>query len=151
MKLWHAWASLAVLFLILEMFTPSFFLACFGAAFIAVAIASALNASATVQLVVFSATTLFFFFIIRPLVLRLLYRHSSQVATNVEALPGKIGIVSDAIDQAKNKGRVKVNGDDWKALSEKDTMVPEGTKVKVLRIDGTKLWVEPLNADKEEK
>lgn len=40
-----------------------------------------------------------------------------------------------------NKGRVTLEGTDWAARSEDGSKIPEGTPVKVVRIDGAKLIV----------
>lgn len=44
-----------------------------------------------------------------------------------------------------NYGRVKVNGEEW--LAEAETRIPAGSKVRVIKVDGTKLVVEQFTKE----
>ncbi len=56
-------------------------------------------------------------------------------------LSGVVGVVVKAINPPE-AGRVKVTGEEWRA--EAGVPIEEGVKVKVVRVDGTRLIVEPL-------
>lgn len=58
--------------------------------------------------------------------------------TNIDRIIGKKGVVTEEI--TKNTiGEVKVDGKKWSAYSDED--LPEGTQVKILKIDSVKLNV----------
>ena len=59
------------------------------------------------------------------------YRKSDKVKTNVDALVGSKGRVTEIIDFKKNTGRVFVNGDDWKAESENGEIIQQDEQIKV--------------------
>jgi len=61
-------------------------------------------------------------------------------------LPGAIGVVLESIEPAK-MGRVKVQGEEWRA--EAAVPLAEGVKVKVVKVDGTHLVVEPLEEGRQ--
>jgi membrane protein implicated in regulation of membrane protease activity len=56
---------------------------------------------------------------------------------------GKTGRVSERIDRAANTGRVIVEGDDWRAVSENDVPIESGARVEIIRVDSTILLVRP--------
>ena len=69
-----------------------------------------------------------------------------NVVTNSNAIIGKEGIVIKEIDGKTGKvGQVKVLGDTWSAICEDSNIViPVDSTVKVSKIDGVKLIVEPI-------
>jgi len=71
-------------------------------------------------------------------------RHGKQVQTNVEALIGKKGIVIEDIIPHQKVGRIKIEGEDWMAISV-DQEITEGTLVKILGVDGAKLIVSKVD------
>ncbi len=142
MNLWHWWIIAGVILFILEIFTPGFILACFGVACAVTALASYLGCSIKMQIVIFSAANIIIFFGIRPFFLKFLSSNKHAVRTNTEALIGKIGIVTESIDPNSDIGRVKVGGEDWRAISNSNTKISAGQKIMVKKVDGTKLFVD---------
>ena len=61
-----------------------------------------------------------------------------KVNTNLDRIIGSKGIVTEDISKDKN-GEVKVDGKRWSAYS--DENLPEGTMVKIVKIDSVKLSV----------
>jgi len=66
-----------------------------------------------------------------------------KTATGKEEMIGASGTVTTAL-QAGAEGMVRVHGELWRAQSSQP--VPEGQSVKVLRVEGLKLYVEPAEA-----
>jgi membrane-bound serine protease (ClpP class) len=64
-----------------------------------------------------------------------------KTATGVEELLGEEGIVTIALS-GTGEGMIRVHGELWQATSR--SQIPVGAKVRVLRVDGLKLDVEPL-------
>src|SRR6266581_2527266 len=57
-------------------------------------------------------------------------------------LAGRVGIVSERIDPGTGKGRVVVEGEDWRAAALMDAPLEPGTRVMVVRVEGATLYVD---------
>jgi membrane protein implicated in regulation of membrane protease activity len=60
----------------------------------------------------------------------------------VEALLGRTGTVTEAIEPGTGRGRVLIEGEDWRGMTLDAQALPAGTKVSVVQVDGTQLVVE---------
>ncbi len=73
----------------------------------------------------------------------------NQLAPGVGAdrLVGLTAIVTSTIDpdDTERRGRVKVEGEVWSALTDVDQALPEGTKVTITEMAGTRVRVAPLS------
>ena len=67
--------------------------------------------------------------------MRFLDKKSKDVKTNADALVGRKGVVSERIDAAQHTGRVAIDGDDWKAVSENGEVIEKGTEVEIVKLD----------------
>lgn len=146
MEIWHIWIIIAVILLIVEIFTTGFLTAALALGCIVAAIAAYFNFGVEIQLLSFSIGTLIGFFGVRPFMLRYAHRKSEKIKTNAHALIGKTGKVIETIDHYNNLGRVSVEGEDWKAETETNETLAVGERVEVVNINSTILIVKPLNA-----
>jgi membrane protein implicated in regulation of membrane protease activity len=133
-----------MLLLIVEIFIPTFFAACLAIGCLLAGICSVLKFGLEAQLIAFSVGTLLSIFSVCPFMIKYAHRKSKRVSTNVDALAGKTGIVTVTIDNSLNKGRVLVEGDDWKAIAVNDEIIPEGERIEVVKVNSTILIVKPL-------
>lgn len=78
----------------------------------------------------------------RPIALKYLHRGEDHRVSNVEALIGREGRVTDKIE-ANGYGRVKVDGDSWKAKSANGAEIRQNTDVRILSINSVIITVEP--------
>ena len=63
---------------------------------------------------------------------------------------GKTAIVTKNIDNLNGTGEVKIHGEIWRAVNEKDEeIIEKEKKVEVLRIDGVKLIVKLADENKK--
>ena len=95
------------------------------------------------QLITFAISTSVSLFIIRPILLKR-GDNEEKIKTNTDALIGRTGTVVEAIDNNTQKGRVLIDGDQWKAYSNTTEFIPENTKVEVTSIDSTILTVKKI-------
>ncbi len=65
-------------------------------------------------------------------------------ATNADRVIGADAVVVQEIDNLRGQGQVNIAGQAWTARSQNDTVIPEGTLVRVLRIEGVKVFVLPV-------
>lgn len=145
MEAWILWIAVGVLFIIIEIFTPGFFFFSFGIG----AILSGLFAyifpdNIVMQFLIFSIITFIAFLLMKKFASKIL--KNSNIDSNMYALSGKIGIVTQLIKR-DSKGHVKIGGEEWSAIFEEDLeQINEGEKVKILRVEGNKVIVEKTEA-----
>ena len=78
----------------------------------------------------------------RPLVKKLL--HKDVTATNADRVLGQTARVTESIDNAVPTGAVYVGGMTWTARSESGQPIPRNAQVKIVRMEGVRLFVEPV-------
>lgn len=142
-SLWVLWIIIALVFIILEVFTAGFAVACFSIGAVAAAVADAVGLSLAWQLVAFSVFTFLAFLIVRPLVIKHFYnKPGAGRKSNTDALVGRRARVTETINNAAGTGRVAIDGDDWKAVSKRGLVIPVGQNVTILSIDSIILTVD---------
>lgn len=141
MTAWQLWAIGGLVLLIGEVFTPGFVLACFAMGCGAAALLAALKVGMTMQAIAFTAVSFASLFLIRPLFARV-FPGGQGVKTNTDALIGKTGIVSQAPQSALGTWRAMVDGEDWSVVAIEEAPLEAGQKVKVIKVDGSRLIVE---------
>ena len=144
MEVYQIWLIAALALVILEILTAGFGVICFaiGAAFSA--LAAGLGLGVTWQIVIFAIVSLLTFVFLRPVVMRFLDRKSKDVKTNADALVGRKGIVSERIDPTQHTGRVAIDGDDWKAVSDDGSVIEKGAQVEIVKLDSIIVTVNPV-------
>jgi membrane protein implicated in regulation of membrane protease activity len=133
------WLAVAIVAATVEISIPHFGLIFVSVAAVVAGAASALGLGFTVQLLLFTVTLVGTFALVRPLFLKKF--HGPGVPSRTEALVGRDGIVTEAIDPVSGTGRVNVGGQDWAARSV--AAVKPGTLIKVVGADGIVLEVRP--------
>jgi membrane protein implicated in regulation of membrane protease activity len=139
---WVLWGIVAIIFFILEVFVPSFWIAILGIGAIAAGFVSYLGGDFTLQIAGLSVVSIVCGLFLRPLALKYIYRSDSNIPTNTDALIGRKVSVITEISYTK-PGRVKIGGETWKALVEQEDQVfSEGSVVTVKKVDGAKVIVD---------
>ena len=130
MEIYVVWLITALVLLIVELFTASFGVVCFSFGAAAAGLAAYCGLSTMWQLLIFSVVSFIAFVFVRPFVVKFLLKKKDEVLTNADAIVGRIAVVTEEINPEKNTGRVKIDGDDWKA--ESSNIIPVGEKVEVI-------------------
>ena len=139
------WLIALAALLILEAVTVGLVCLWFAAGALCALIVSFFVENVWVQLAVFLAVSLACLLALRPLAKK--YVDPRRVPTNADRVVGAEGVVTEAIDNLKAQGQVRVDGAPWTARTEPDAPpIPAGTAVRVLRIEGVKLIVSPIPA-----
>lgn len=135
------WLALLVILLIIEAVTLGLATIWFaGGALVAFILAIA-GTDTLLQIIAFCAVSVVLLIVTRPAAVRWL--NKDRVKTNAESLLGQTAVVTEAIDNLKNVGRVQVKGQSWSARTTGDnTMIESGNQVKIIKISGVKLIVE---------
>lgn len=142
--IWHIWLLTAIVCLILEIIVPSFVVFNFGVGALLATIAAGINLSIEWQIVFFSIGTLTSFFLVRPVMIKWFYKKSDTIKTNIAAMHGRTGLVTETIDNLNNTGRVQLDGDDWKARSLNNEIITKGTPVEIIKTESILLIVTPI-------
>ena len=139
------WLGALVVFLVVEFSTVSLVSVWFVGGSLAAMIAAALGAPLWLQITLFLLVSVLLLLCLRPL-LRKVY-HPKKTPTNTPANIGKLAIVTESIDNLRGQGAVKLSGLIWTARSADGKAIAEGTVVRVLSIEGVKLFVEPAEVE----
>lgn len=116
----------------------------FAVGALAAMFATALGAGLWLQVTVFLGVSALALALFKPLSSKILKPKVS--ATNADRVIGSAALVIETIDNAQAQGQVKVktDGQVWTARSAHNVVIPTGTDVRVLRIEGVKVIVETL-------
>jgi membrane protein implicated in regulation of membrane protease activity len=144
MEPWHILVTIGIIAFIIEIFTAGFISASIGIGFLFAAIGSYLGLEIKWLILLFALGVALTYFLIRPIIAKFGYRNN-KTKTNQDALIGKNGTVTQEINHKLNTGRVKIDGDDWKAKTKNNDIIQIGTTIKVVAIDSIVLIVKPLN------
>ena len=142
--LWQVWAVVAVICLILEMTAGDFFIICFSIGAVFAAITALIGGNIYWQLLLFAIFTLISLFWVRPFAQRYLHKGEDNRVSNADALMGRQGRVVESV-KADGFGRVQIDGDIWKAVTNETQDIPVGTTVHVVGRESTIITVETIN------
>ena len=140
---WLIWILVSVVCLMLELGSGDLFILCFAIGGLGASLTAAIGMGIIPQLIAMALCSLLSIYFIRPVALRYLHRNDENRVSNADAIIGRIGKVSQAIE-AKGFGRVSIDGDDWKALSADGSKIEVGAQVKVIGRDSIIITVEKI-------
>jgi membrane-bound ClpP family serine protease len=136
---WMWWVLLASACVIIEIFTVGFFVLWFGVGAAAAGFVAWMGLSGTWQGVVFVVVSGACVGLSRPFAKRIMKEDGVKVGP--DRLLEKEGIVLEVIDPDAGSGKVRVENEEWRAISEEGEIIDTGAKIQVLRIEGTHLIV----------
>ena len=140
----YIWLGLMVAFLVAEAACPCHLISIWFAVGSLVAVAVALLGGAVwLQILLFLLVSCGLLAALWPLAKKFL--KPRLTATNVDSVIGSVGLVTVAIDNLTAVGQVKLSGMEWTARSASGDPIPEGTRVRVDRIEGVKVFVSPVS------
>lgn len=137
------WLVIIILFFILEALTFNLITIWFALGGIGAFITTYFTENVILQCVIFVIVTFISLVGTRPIIKK--YLNVKTVRTNLDAVIGKIGVVTEGIKKDE-LGRVKIAGKEW--LAKADTVIKKGTKVEILKIEGVKLIVKKEEEEK---
>ena len=145
MEIYQIWLLIAAVFVVIEIFTSGFAVACFSVGCVFGSILAACDLSLTWQVVAFAVGTFLAFVFIRPIVMKYLDKKTNDtgVKTNMDNIIGKTAVVTEKIEE-NGYGRVKIDGDDWKAKTNDGSAAEVGAKVEIESFESIILTVKKL-------
>ena len=147
MEIWAIiWLALLIGFIALEAATVKLVSIWFAAGALAAMIVCLIGGPLWLQVLVFFTVSILLLILLMPVVKK--HLKPKLVATNTDALVGRTCTVTEDIDPVEG-GRVKVGDVTWSACSEGSERIAAGTQVKILKIQGAKVFVEAQKKEVE--
>lgn len=135
------WVMVLLITLVIEAMTLGLTTIWFSGGAVGALIAEIFGANGYVQMAVFLVISLLLLYFTRPVAVK--YFNKNRAKTNVDSLIGKRAIVTSAIHNLQESGKVMVDGMEWTARSSHSSEnFEKGQIVKVVSIKGVKLIVE---------
>lgn len=140
------WLIVAVAFGIAELMTTSLTLVWFSIGALILMVLSTFIESIIIQIALFAAISITLLVVFTKYFVDQdkTYRYN----TNLQGIEQRTGIVKEEIPSHMT-GIVTLTGEDWTAISEDGEKIKVGQLVKVIRIEGVKLVVKPVNNQEE--
>ena len=141
MESWIVWLILAAVLGVAEIMTTTLAFGLLAVAAGAAAIVGGVGLALPIQLIAFVVTAGAGLGIVRPLAMRHI-RQPPLLKSGASALVGRSAIVTEEVTALD--GRVRIGGEVWSARSyDESSVIPEGSKVDVLAIEGATALVHP--------
>lgn len=142
------WLVALVAFLVIELITVGLTTIWLAGGALVAFILAILGVNIWVQIIAFVVVSFLLVYFTRPLAVK--YLNPRRTRTNSDELIGETVKVIERIDNRAAAGRALARGMEWSARAVSDDMIIEkDALVKVLRIEGVKLIVEPIHEQQE--
>ena len=140
MHFWQFFGVVGIIFLIMEIFTPSMFFLNFAlAAFICAPISVYVKNFYALAIIFFVLSFVSFVFL-RPVIMK---RFNKETETGMESK--YIGqIVKAEEDITSDAGVISIYGERWEARSEGGVVIPRDSRVKIIRNESLIMFVEAV-------
>ena len=137
------WFAMLLIFLIVEAACPFHLVSIWFAAGALVAMIIAfLGGPMWLQVTLFLVISCALLALLWPFIKKFL--NPKLKKTNIDAIIGSEGLVTAAIDNITAQGQVKLGAMEWTARSTSGKPIPQGTLIRVDRIEGVKVFVSPV-------
>lgn len=135
------WLVALIILAIAEAATVGLVCIWFAGGALAALIAAGVGAPLWMQITLFLVVSGVLLALLRPLMRKVIM--PKRTATNADRHLGKTALVTEEINNLLETGAVKLDGVIWTARSQGDEVIPVGTAITVLRIEGVKVVVAP--------
>ena len=135
------WLIAFILFVVGEAVTVGLVSIWFAVGSLGALLTAALGGGLWLQIVIFLLLSALSLMLLKPLSRKWMAGHKAA-RTNADRVIGETALVTEDIDNALAAGQVQVDGQIWSARSAHDVVIPAGSRVKVLSIQGVKVMVE---------
>ncbi|MDE6198574.1 MAG: NfeD family protein [Muribaculaceae bacterium] len=145
---WLIWLISAIVMLVIEVFTGTVAALCLAVGCVLALIPAAVGAEVVMQFVVASAGAVVAFLVLSPVVRKYKLNKATRrdERSNMDAIIGRTGIVTEPIYPGGRQGRVKVDGDNWLAEAEAEYCpIQKGDSVEVVSYESIVIKVRPKN------
>ena len=138
---WLIWIIIGAALILAEIFSASFFAGPIGLGCLIAAIMAKAGFSVSWQLMIFGSSSILLLLIVRPIWKNMMDNNPKDLESGVDRYEGRAGTITETVDPDSGEGRVKIGGESWRAISDKNIVIEVGSRVTVLRVEGTKAVV----------
>ena len=135
------WLIAFILFVLGEAVTVGLVSIWFAVGSLGALLTAALGGGLWLQIAVFLILSALSLMLLKPLSRKWMAGHKAA-RTNADRVIGETALVTEDIDNTMATGQVQVDGQIWTARSAHGVVIPAGSRVKVLSIQGVKVMVE---------
>lgn len=139
------WIVSLILFVVLEALSAQLVSIWFAGGSVVALVLSLLNTSIKIQIAAFVISSAVFLIIALPTIRKHLKMDS--VPMNADLLIGMDGIVTMDIYNKEETGQIKVRGQYWSARNIEDDVIPTGSRVKIISIEGVHANVQKITEE----
>ena len=144
--MWITWLIVAGICFVIEIITVGFFVFWFGIGALITMLSSFMFPdNILLQCAVFIISSVILLLLTKPLVDKFT-KKDKKIETNAFSIIGKKGIVTQDINPTIGIGQIKIAGEIWSAKTLDGTKLEKGSEITVVKIDGVKAVVEPINS-----
>jgi membrane protein implicated in regulation of membrane protease activity len=141
MESWIVWLVLAALLALAEVLTTTLAFGLLAVAAVVAAVVGGVGLGLPFQIAAFAVAAGAGLGVVRPIAVRHI-RQPPPLKTGTSALVGRSAVVTQEVTALD--GRVRIGGEVWSARSyDESSVIPEGSKVDVLAIEGATALVHP--------
>jgi membrane protein implicated in regulation of membrane protease activity len=140
---WLIWLAVAAVLALGEIATEGFFLLWFAIGAAAASATAFFGLGTQVEWGVFIVTSGILVVLSRPITDKFTREQPAGIGAN--RYIGRPGVVLEEVNNMDNTGRVRIGKEEWRADSSTGEIIPAGTKVHVMDLDGTHVVVSPVN------
>ncbi|CCU86199.1 MULTISPECIES: NfeD family protein [Mesotoga] len=138
------WMIFGIILLVAEILTPTFFSLWFSIGSFLAGLAAMFSLGLGWQVLIFASSSTFLVLLSRPIAKKL-SKGDSPKKMYIDGMVGSLGRVTVEINPVMGKGMVRIDGEDWRATSANGEIIPVDTVVKIVRLEGTLVYVERQN------
>jgi inner membrane protein len=138
------WIVIAALFVAAEFGHRAFYAMFVAIGALVAAVLAVAQVSVVVQIPAFVVAAALGLLLVRPTIVRAMASGEYGLVSGIKAHVGKEAIVTESAGDPAHPGRVKLDGELWKAVSHDGNLIPAGTPVMILELQGTTFVVQDL-------
>ena len=136
------WTAAIILFGVVEAATAGLVSIWFVAGALVALVAAFVDASLTIQIILFLVVSAAALALTRPLLKKL--TTPDAIPTNADRVLGELAKVTETIDNENSTGAVYVDGKTWTARAMDEAVIPAGSRVHIEAMEGVKLFVKKI-------
>ena len=137
------WTAAIILFGVVEAMTAGLVSIWFVAGALVALVAAFVDASLTLQIILFLVVSAAALALTRPMLRRI--TNANAIPTNADRVLGAVAKVTERIDNENSSGAVYVDGKTWTARSADEAVIPAGVRVRIESMEGVKLLVKKVD------
>lgn len=148
MEIWVMWLIATAVLVIIELMTGMVASFCLAIGCLASMIVSLFSISVNMQLLALAIGTILSFIFLAPVIRKWQQQKGEKNPkaqnSNMDALIGRMVVVTQTIPADGELGRIRIDGDNWQARSISGAEIEEGRRVKVVSYDSIIIEVEEI-------